>query len=588
MIPRKNDGSEPLPVRIDGIPSELRQCPQWVTWRLEARNGQRTKVPYASDSKHAKTTDRRTWSAFELAVQTYRNEGFDGIGFVFGAHDGFCGIDLDNCRNPENGVIEPWAMEIIQGLSSYSEVSPSGSGVKIFLRGKIPGTRRRRGNIEMYDAGRYFAVTGHCFDSTPTNVESRQKQIEALHGKVFGPTLSDEDAALVQMASCAKNGVKFRRLWDGDTTGDPSDSEADLALCSILAFWVGGDRSRIDRLFRASGLDREKWKRPDYRERTIQAALNGRTEADSFGGRTNADCDFAWTDTGNAERLVAAYGDNFRFRSGKGGDSESGTWFVWTGTRWESDVTYRIAQWELLGDEWRTSHVWRFAEGIEAALSFCGGRTVRLLERRLQKGPSEFIERRSRLKPSHLSIFALCPRQTRCAQRIDRGRLIKLARFFTHGGREADVGRQILDQMAEACRQRSIAAHELLCSTILEAALRTLDDHPFREGDRSWKIRISVKKFCDEYLSEEWNVHADDALKRHKRLRHRNAHPDWLAFGDGAMSDERLRESLDDRIFLARFYGYMILALAGSKDLKPEFPPPHEDWPPVMKVTSGE
>jgi putative DNA primase/helicase len=72
----------------------------------------------------------------------------------------------------------------------------------------------------------------------------------------------------------AGNGEKFGRLWIGDASGYASDSEADLALCSLLAFWVGSDAERFDRLFRQSGLCREKWlRRADYRQRTIEEAL---------------------------------------------------------------------------------------------------------------------------------------------------------------------------------------------------------------------------------------------------------------------------------------------------------------------------
>ena len=318
MIPQENDGGEPLPVRIDDIPAELRQCAQWVTWRLELRNGKATKVPYTIDGKRAKTTDRRTWSTFELAVQTYRNEGCDGIGFVFGADDGFSGIDLDQCRGPDTGVIEPWAMEIIQTIGSYAEVSPSGTGVKIFLRGKIPGTRRRQGNIEMYDSGRYFTVTGHHLDGTPTTIESCQEQIDELHRRVFGSALPDEDTALIQKAMNAKNGRKFKKLWEGNITGYPSDSEADLALCSVLGFWTGNDAERIDRLFRESRLYRPKWDRPDYRKRTIGTALNGRKE---YSGQSRPQAGATaiakpgyLTELWAAERMVERHGCDLCYR----------------------------------------------------------------------------------------------------------------------------------------------------------------------------------------------------------------------------------------------------------------------------------
>lgn len=347
---------KPLSLRFDGIPNELRERPQWLAWRSERRNGKLTKIPYAIDGKRARTTDPQTWTTLEQAVQAYRNNTYDGIGFVFAPDDGLCGIDLDKCRDAETGTIDPAAQTVIERLDSYTETSPSGTGVHVLVRATKPGKRCRKPGIEVYDRGRYFCVTGQHVEGTPNTIEGRQDALDALYRDTFeegpsvvntpetGPVLPEEDdERLIERAMNSANGAKFRRLWNGDASGYRSDSEADLALCSMLAFRVGNDAGRIDRLFRASGLYREKWERRDYRDATIRAALNGVAQANPSPPRQGPDREFAWTDTGNAERLVAAHGDDFRFRSGKGGDSDSGTWFVWTGSRWEQDYTYRIA-----------------------------------------------------------------------------------------------------------------------------------------------------------------------------------------------------------------------------------------------------
>lgn len=279
---------------VSRIPQELLPLPHWVGWRAEQRNGKSTKVPVDPKSGHkADTTDANTWGDSESAIAAVEKFKLSGIGFVFTGAP-YTGVDLDDCRDPKTGVVQGWAMDIIKQLDSYTEASPSGRGVHIFVRGKLPAGRRRKGKVEMYDTGRYFTMTGHHIPGTPTSIEDRQAQLEALHERVFRPVernwaansnvthmppVSVDDRNLIDRASQASNGDKFRRLWSGRWDGDyASQSEAEQALCNLLAFWTGKDRDRIDRLFRQSGLMREKWERQDYRERTIRAACDSTTQ----------------------------------------------------------------------------------------------------------------------------------------------------------------------------------------------------------------------------------------------------------------------------------------------------------------------
>ena len=219
----------------------------------------------------------------------------DGVGFVFSTHDPYSGIDLDGCRDPETGEIEPWAEEWIRRCDSYTEVSPSGAGVHIIVRAKLPPGRRRRGGIEVYEEGRYFTVTGDRLRNTPTTVEERTDVLTRLHAETFPPPppstveakraaspVSLSDHELIEQARSARNGQKFSALWNGDTSGYDSPSEADLALCSELAFWTGPDAVRIDALFRQSSLYWDKWDerrgQQTYGEMTVARALEGRTE----------------------------------------------------------------------------------------------------------------------------------------------------------------------------------------------------------------------------------------------------------------------------------------------------------------------
>ncbi len=149
--------------------------------------------------------------------------------------------------------------------------------------------------------------------------------------------------------------------------------------------------------------------------------------------------------------------------------------------------------------------------------------------------------------------------------------LLPFMKENSEDGNNVRVCKSIFNQLIEASRQRTHMGQELLISTILEAALRTIGRHPFKEGDKSWGLRKSMIKFRNNYLSDKWIIPCDKAIRAHIYLRNRNAHPDWLISPGGSLSEEELSKSLDDMIFLSRFYGYMILALAGYKNLEPEF-----------------
>ncbi len=165
-------------VIAENIPEELRERPQWVCWRYEAKPGddKPTKVPYTvGTSRRASSTDLMTWRTFEEAHKAYEfgydglsgteygGPSYDGIGFVFSDGDPFCGIDLDKCRGPETGAAAPWAQEIIgRAGDGYIEASPSGTGIHIIIRGSVRGGGVRKGPVEMYSRGRYFTITGHA------------------------------------------------------------------------------------------------------------------------------------------------------------------------------------------------------------------------------------------------------------------------------------------------------------------------------------------------------------------------------------------------------------------------------------------
>jgi primase-polymerase (primpol)-like protein len=324
------------PVGEEMIPEVLQDCEQWICWREEVRDGQDkpTKIPVDPQTgSFASTTDPGTWTDFETA-RAYATEAADGLGFVFSETDDFVGVDLDACRDPETGAVGDIASSIIQRLDSYTEVSPSGTGFHVIVRGSLPGDRNRKGNVEVYEMARFFTVTGEHVSETPTDVHDRNEELAAVYDEFICessedsggiddssklPDVGASDAGsddrttedLLEQARTAANGEKFRRLWNGHTTGYESHSEADMALCCLLAFWTRGDADWMDSLFRDSGLMRPKWDEVHYGDgstygsKTVQRAIartsefyepEGRTESSDLDGPDGAEASAAPSD----------------------------------------------------------------------------------------------------------------------------------------------------------------------------------------------------------------------------------------------------------------------------------------------------
>ena len=297
-----------LSVFVEAIPQELRDRPQWVTWRMVQRTGgsKPTKIPHNPRTGNAaSTTDSSTWAPFDVALAAYLADKGDGIGYVFSPDDPYTGIDLDKCRDIDTGKLADWAKDIVARFATYTELSPTGSGLHLIVLGKLPKNGRRKGLIEMYSEARFFTITGARLDGTPELISDCSEELLCFHQEVFGdidakcaedfpasghPTVGDDDD-LIGKAQRAKNGVAFTKLWEGDSSTYSSPSEADLALCSMLCFWTNKDAGRIDRLFRRSGLMRPKWNESHYSggktygQGTIEKALQGPVNYTSTNGR---------------------------------------------------------------------------------------------------------------------------------------------------------------------------------------------------------------------------------------------------------------------------------------------------------------
>jgi primase-polymerase (primpol)-like protein len=291
------------------VPEVLQGRDQWVVWRLERRKGKTTKVPHdPTTGRKAKADDPATWASFPVALQALASGRYAGIGYEFSAEDPFCGVDLDDALD-EEGVVQPWADELLDLLppTIYTEISPSGRGLHVILLAKKSHTRCRTayggGAVEIYDQSRYFTFTAELLSSERWEIIEAQEALDQLCARVFGTALTSEplpapaddgipasDEELLRRAFASQNGSRIEALWNGDTSSYPSQSEADLALCSHLWFWTGGDTRRVDALFRRSGLMRPKWKRADYRRATLTRAAQGGTisRAVATVGATNA------------------------------------------------------------------------------------------------------------------------------------------------------------------------------------------------------------------------------------------------------------------------------------------------------------
>jgi len=284
---------------LNNIPQEMRAYNQWIVWRLEEKPGttKPTKVPYIArpNAGKASVTDRNTWVSFEDVLKApltcvgvvpwdYQNDrpsqpvsetGFSGVGFVFTPEDPFTGIDLDDTHGDKEAYERQ--LKIFHEFASYSELSPSGNGVHIIVKGKLPHGRRRA-EIEVYSAERYFTMTGNVQRLAP--IEERQELLQLLFDQMGGAAnvhtvIEDKeqkhsDEEIIAMAAGAANGDKFSALHRGEWQGFyPSQSEADIAYVDIIAFYTQ-NLEQIRRLFRVSALGQTP--KDNYEHRGDRAA----------------------------------------------------------------------------------------------------------------------------------------------------------------------------------------------------------------------------------------------------------------------------------------------------------------------------
>lgn len=269
--------------------ADIKARPVWVCFKIENRNGKMTKPPYNPlTGRGAKQNDPSTWVTYDQAIAAVTGTGrlYTGIGFQFDPeHLPLVGIDLDHCVDPRTGQLARWAQEIVTSLDSYTEISPSGTGVHILLVGNGESLTHHKvlvraltqdchaeARIEIYTCGRYFTLTEQRLPGSPAGILPRQRQLLQVYERITAhlsarttvlqpaassPDLSDDE--LIEQAMHAKNSAGFHQLWQGNLGESADPSQADFSLCLHLAFWTGKDPTRMDCLFRRSGLYRPKW-----------------------------------------------------------------------------------------------------------------------------------------------------------------------------------------------------------------------------------------------------------------------------------------------------------------------------------------
>lgn len=327
------------------IPYELKELNNWCVFRIEETGtGRTTKRPYHPISNQlAKSNDPDTWVSFEEAVS--RVSDYDGIGFFF--TEPYIGVDLDSVENEikeytQDPDVDNIVSEFIESLQSYAEISPSGSGVHIIVKGELPHKGRRRGDVEIYDKGRFFTMTGNHIGGYRGISDDDYGKLGYLHNKYilvreteneenqskgFGNDVSPGE--LINFAKKSKNGQRFTILFDGGWEQFySSQSEADMALVNDLAFWTARDPVKMDKMFRMSSLMRDKWdgKRgaSTYGAQTIAKAIEScqnefvPTSDEPMFVIENVDTKpvnkkkkkfYSYDDTGNAERIVDNFGE---------------------------------------------------------------------------------------------------------------------------------------------------------------------------------------------------------------------------------------------------------------------------------------
>lgn len=356
------------------IPRTMREAKQWGLFKLkwvESRQ-KNTKIPLnAYDGTLGKSNDPSTWSEFNIALRAKDKYHADGLAFYFA--NGFVGLDIDDIGSDVSdyfaGVPDTLIAEFRKLTNgTYMEISQSGKGVHAIFKGKIPGKRRRKGNLEMYESGRFFALTGKTIGSGDIQRLSTNEMTH-LYRRIFGkdkivnvtsaqekPINNLSISEIVQHMYASAKGPREKDFMEGGWEKYyPSQSEADLAFANDLAFWTGKNFQKMDEIFRHSSLMRTKWDEKHgattYGAATLNKAINdtvntfateeAQVNANRFAfnkplKQEKKTPPRSWDDMGMAQRFVDHYPNSFRY------SSEDNAWYIYNGSYWARDVKQSI------------------------------------------------------------------------------------------------------------------------------------------------------------------------------------------------------------------------------------------------------
>ncbi|MBD5429329.1 phage/plasmid primase, P4 family [Lactobacillus sp.] len=350
------------------IPTELKNLKQWGNFHkiwVEERQ-KYTKIPINSyDGSPGKSNDSSTWCSFDEALAGLNKwDNADGLAFYFA--NGYVGLDIDHIDEDldrwRNGDSDPSNLvNKIRTLTknTYLEISLSGKGIHAIFKGKIPGKHRRKGNFEMYEKGRFFALTGNTIQEKPEIISLNETENKELYEFCFGkdkvipinPSVDLKPIDLsvpeiIKKAEASRTGKRFELFMKGGWESFyNSQSEADMAFANDLAFWTGKDFTKMDTIFRNSSLMREKYDtrrgETTYGKSLLNKAIAETQEIYSEGKEKPYDFSklksdkkpthFSQDDMGNAERFINLFGKKFKY------SYTDKNWFCYNGNYWESD-----------------------------------------------------------------------------------------------------------------------------------------------------------------------------------------------------------------------------------------------------------
>lgn len=296
--------------RYKRIPEELKAVAHWVTHGASGKGLASLKKPYnPTTGKDAKVNDPGTWATFAECEEAVRKVKYSGLGFVFTGD--YIVIDLDGVIDAKGSLL-PLAAEIIEAVDSYTEKSLSGRGFHIIARKpsgltlganksrierlqldpatlarftrtelnrKTGELREKKPEVEIYDIGRYVAITGDVWQGRDT-IRDAPEALESVYNALIAPTGNQQQAATVEAVTepytkpqeavsgdldrvrarmfRGRNREQITKLWRGDCSDWKSESEAALRLCDHLAFYTDKNPAQMAALFRQSGLYRPK------------------------------------------------------------------------------------------------------------------------------------------------------------------------------------------------------------------------------------------------------------------------------------------------------------------------------------------